>query len=181
MLRPWQKLKSKVVHKNPFFKVRVDDVLAPKGFKTKYFYVDKIGKSVSIVAEDKDGKIYLVGQSKYPSGNNYSWETVAGGGEGSESLLRSAKRELREEAGLVAKKWISLGYYYPSGGTCNQIVYIYLAKDLKMIKSEPDPTELIKIRKETLANIIKMIKSNEITDGYTIIAVYKYLLYKNNL
>lgn len=178
---PWRKLKSKIIHKNFYFGVRVDDVLTPNGFKTKYFYVDKIGKSVSVLAEDKDGKIYLVGQTKYPPGNIYSWEIVAGGGEGSESLLQSAKRELREEAGLIAKKWISLGYYYPSGGTSNQIVYIYLAKDLKMIKSEPDPTELIKIRKETLANIIKMIKSNEITDGYTIIAVYKYLLYKNKI
>ncbi len=178
MPKPWQKLKSKIVHKNPYFKVRVDDVLAPSGFKTKYFYVDKTGKSVSVLVEDKDGKIFLAGQSKYPSGNNYSWEIVAGGGEGEESPLVSAKRELKEELGLMAKTWISLGSYYPSGGTSNQIVYIYLAKDLKVVKAEPDPTELIKSRKETLKNIIKMIKNNEISDGYTITAIYKYLLYK---
>jgi len=181
MKKLWQKLKSKVVHKNSFFKIRVDDVIAPNGFKTKYFYVDKTGKSVSIIAEDKNGKIYLVGQTKYPAGNIYSWEIVAGGGEGKESALQSAKRELREETGLIAKKWISLGYYYPSGGTSSQTTYIYLAKDLKIAPAQPDSTELIAIRKETLKNIIKMIKSNKITDGYTIIAIYKYLLYKNKI
>jgi 8-oxo-dGTP pyrophosphatase MutT (NUDIX family) len=181
MKKLWRKLNSKIVHQNKYFKVRVDEVLAPNGFKTKYFYIDNVYKSVSVIAENQDGKIYLVGQTKYPSGNNYSWEIVAGGGEKNENPLQSAKRELKEEIGLVAKKWTSLGYYYPSGGTINEIVYIYLARDLETIKAEPDPTELIKVKKEELLNIIKMIKSNKITDGFTISAIYKYLLYKNKI
>jgi 8-oxo-dGTP pyrophosphatase MutT (NUDIX family) len=178
MPKLWKKLKSKAVHKNFYFTIKEDDVIAPNGYKTKYFYVNEAGNSVSIIAEDKDGKIFLVGQTKYPPGNIYSWEIIAGGGEAGENQLQSAKRELREEAGVKAKKWISLGYYYPSGGTSSQKVYIYLAKDLKMVKAEPDPTESFKIKKEKLQNIIKMIKNNKITDGYTIIAIYKYLLYK---
>jgi len=181
MSTPWRKLKSKIVHKNPFFRVRADDVLAPNGFRTKYYYIDDIGNSVSVVAEDADGKIYLVGQRKYPPGNNYSWETVAGGGEGGENLLQSAKRELREETGLTAKQWFSLGSFFPSGGTSNQKVYIFLAKGLKMFKARPDSTESIAVKKETLGKIVKMIKNNKITDGYTIIAIYKYLLYKRKL
>ncbi len=180
MQAKWKKLKSKVVYRNPYFKIKEDDVISPTGLKTKYYYLSR-DKSVSVIAEDGRGKIYLVGQAKYPPGNIYSWETVAGGVYKNESFLQGAKRELKEEISMAAKRWIYLGYFFSSGGTTNQIVKIYLAKDLKKVKSKADPTELIKIRKEKISEVVKMIKNNQITDGFTIVAIYKYLLYKNKI
>lgn len=43
MRKPWKKIKSKVIHKNPWYQLREDDVLRPDGKKGKYYYVDDRG------------------------------------------------------------------------------------------------------------------------------------------
>ncbi len=177
MKKKWKKLGSKIIHKNPWWILREDDVICPNGNKGKYYVVDM--NSVAVIAEDKDGGIYLVGQTRYPIGNIYSWEVIAGGIKSGASSLVAAKQELKEEAGLLAKKWINLGYFYPGSGYSSERTTLYLAKGLKKTEQSLDSTEDITIRKEKIDKIVKMIKSNEITCGMTIAAIYKYLLYKN--
>ncbi|MFH1522787.1 MAG: NUDIX hydrolase [Patescibacteria group bacterium] len=172
----WKKLSSRIAHKNPWYSVREDDVIRPDGKKGKYYIV--VNSSVAIVAEDKNGEIFLVGQTRYPVGNKYSWEIVTGGANDSKSPLSAAKKELLEETGVTARKWIKLGYYYPGNGHSSEKCTIFLAKDLVKGKQQLEGTEDIKAKKEKLKNIIKMIKENKIADGLTIVAIYKYLLYK---
>lgn len=101
-MEKWKKLDSKIVHKNPWYQVREDEVIMPDGNEGKYYLVDNLN-SVAVIAEDKDRKIYLVGQTRYPVGNIYSWEIVTGGMKKGKFSLAAAKQELEEEVGLVAK------------------------------------------------------------------------------
>lgn len=176
MANKWKTLGSKIIHKNPWFTLREDDVIRPDGNKGKYYVIDS--NSAAIIAEDKDGKIYLVGQTRYAIGNVYSWEIVMGGHKSGASALAAAKRELKEETGLLAKKWINLGYVYPFNGFSSEKIVLYVAKDLKKTEQLLGPTEDITIRKEGVSRIVKMIRNNEITCGTTTAAIYKYLLYK---
>ena len=178
MVKKWKKINSKIIHKNPWFTLQEDDVIRPDGDRGKYYLIN--AKSIAIIAEDKDGEIYLVGQTRYAIGNVYSWEVVMGGFKSGTPALREAKRELKEEAGLLAKKWIGLGYFYPVNGYSSEKTILYLAKDLKKTEQFLDPTEDIITRKEKIDKIVKMIKSNEISCGMTIAAIYKYLLYKDS-
>jgi len=178
-MRNWKKLKSKIVHKNPWYAVRKDSVIRPDGNQGEYYIVER-GQSVAVIAEDKDNKIYLVGQTRYIF-RHFSWEIVLGGVEGKETLLEGAKRELKEEAGLVADKWIKLGYFYPVDCYSNEKCFLYLARKLKKREKKPESTEDIRLKKEDLDNIILMIKDNKITDGMTITAIYKYILYNKKI
>jgi len=180
MKQAWKKIKSKIIHKNPWYSLREDDVVRPDGNEGKYYYVDGLN-SVAIIAEDDDKKIFLVGQSRYPLDNYYSWEIITGGFKKGNNPLETAKRELKEETGLIAQEWIELGYYHPVTGYASEKTFIYLAKNLTQGKQELDPTEDITVKKESLENIIEMIKKNEIVDGLAIVAIYKYVLYINSL
>lgn len=176
----WKKLSSRIIHKNPWYNLREDDVLRPDGKEGKYYYVDGVS-SIAVIAEDKDGEIYLVGQTRYPIGIEYSWEIITGGLKSGADFLEAAKRELREEAGLLAEEWIDLGYFNSSNGYSSDKTNIYLAKRLKVVETEHDPSEDITVKKESLDDIIKMIEQNKITCGMTIASIYKYLIYKNKL
>ncbi|NQU77309.1 NUDIX hydrolase [Candidatus Falkowbacteria bacterium] len=173
----WKKISSKIAHENPWFRVREDDVIRPDGKAGKYFVVDT-SESVSVIACDKDEKIYLVGQSRYPIGK-FSWEIVTGAGDEGVAPLVNAKRELQEEAGLKASKWIKLGHFNPGTGHSSEKCTLFLARGLSKIKPNREPSEDIILRKESLEKILAMINNNEITCGLTITSILKYLLYKN--
>jgi ADP-ribose pyrophosphatase len=140
-----------------------------------------IGGGSAVVAEDKQGKIYLVGQSRYPADNIFSWEIIMGGFRKGADPLKVAKKELEEEAGVRAGKWVSLGYCYPNNGIASEIFHIYYARELSPVKTNFEGTEDIIIKKKSPKEILKMIKKNEITCGITIFATAKYLMYKNKI
>lgn len=178
--KPWQKLSSKIIHKNPWYYLRQDKVIRPDGKKGEYYYIDGID-SVAVIAEDNNNYLYLVGQTRYPIENRYSWEVVTGGVKKGEDPAQAARQELQEEAGLLANNWIELGHYFPVNGYASEKCFVYLAKELSKTENCLEPTEDITVKKEKVENIIKMIESNKITCGITIAAIYKYLLYKERL
>lgn len=176
MTNGWKKIKSKIIHQNPWFNYREDDVVLPNGKKGKYYYIadhDAIG----IIAEDGD-EIYIVGQNRYATGNNYSWEMIAGGKEKDESPLNAAKRELREEADLEAKKWTRIGIISTSNFNSSEKVWLFIASNLRKIKGAQDESENITVKKVKISKFIKMIEKNEVVCGFSIACFYKYLLYK---
>tara|TARA_B110000503_G_scaffold141677_1_gene235899 strand:- start:6098 stop:6397 length:300 start_codon:yes stop_codon:yes gene_type:complete len=63
--------------------------------------------AVGIIPIDKDNCTYLVGQFRFPL-NAYSWEIPEGGCVLNTDPLTTAKRELKEETGIVAKNWDEL-------------------------------------------------------------------------
>ena len=63
--------------------------------------------AVGVIPIDSEGNTWLVGQYRYPL-NEYSWEIPEGGCPEGEKELDTAKRELKEETGLVANQWEEL-------------------------------------------------------------------------
>ena len=53
-------------------------------------------------------------------------------------ILEAAKRELHEETGLTAESWTHLGLFYPAAAYCNEVITLYLARDLHQAAQELD-------------------------------------------
>lgn len=175
----WKKIKSEIVHKNPWFYIRRDQVIRPDGKDGEYYYFDG-HHGVGIIAEDDDGMIYLAGGNKYPIGNKFSWGVICEGMEEGETFLETAKRGLKEEAGLEADDWQEIGYFYTLESFSSEKAVVYVARKLRKVKTtHKDNDEFLAIRKETVDNVIKMIENNEISSGYIIACLYKYLMFKN--
>jgi 8-oxo-dGTP pyrophosphatase MutT (NUDIX family) len=165
---PWKKLDSKVVHKNPFYLVRQDQVIKPDGSKGTYDVV--VNKpAVFIVALDDDQNVYLVGQYRYTT-DMYSIEIPAGGSEGQDPL-EAAKRELKEEAGLTANNWKKIGETQTANVFSYEICYMFLATGLEQTEATTQVEEGIdEVMKVPLKEAFAMVKRGEITDGQTIVA-----------
>ena len=152
------------VYRNPWIEVDEHQVITPGGSPGIYGKVHFRNVAVGIVPVDEEGYTWLVGQYRYVT-EVYSWEIPMGGGPLGEEPLDSAKRELKEETGLVAKKWepIFKGLHL-SNSVSDEVAESWLARDLVMGESEPEQTEDLQIKRMPLEEAVEMALDGRITD-----------------
>ena len=169
---PWLTLSSDVKFETPWISVSKHDVLNPAGKPGLYGVVNFKNMAIGILPLDQDNNTWLVGQWRYPL-EKYSWEIPEGGGPLSENPIDTAKRELKEETGLVAKKYTLLCNMHTSNSATDEYCYIYLAQDLILEESEPEESEDLKIKKLPFEEAYQMVMNGEITDSLSMVAILK--------
>ncbi|HEU4758105.1 MAG TPA: NUDIX hydrolase [Agromyces sp.] len=92
-------------------------------------YVAHTG-AVAILALDDDDRVLLIKQYRHPV-RARDWEIPAGLLDAAhESPLEAARRELAEEADLVASDWAVLADYFTTPGGSDEAIRVYLARGL---------------------------------------------------
>ena len=127
---------------------------------------------VGIVAVTNENKVLMVRQYRYPMEEELL-EIPAGKLDGGEDPLLCAKRELSEETGYTAAKYIDIGPIYPSPGFCREILFLYLARDLQQGDMHLDENELLSVEQIDIDELVNKIMSNELKDAKSIIGVMK--------
>lgn len=84
---------------------------------------------VAVLPLNDDGTVTVVRQYRYPFAQVLT-EIPAGKLDPEEEPRAGALRELKEEIGAQVGELIDLGAIYPSPGFCQEVLYLYLAKDL---------------------------------------------------
>ena len=172
---PWKIIGQSPVYDNPWINVTEYDVINPSGGKGIYGKVHFKNLAIGIIPLDKSLNTWLVGQYRF-SLNQYSWEIPEGGGLLDLDPLDSAKRELLEETGLLAKQWELLLKMHLSNSVTDELAIIYLARDLEQRKPEPEETEQLIIKKLPFDEAYNMVEEGIITDSITVAAILKIKL-----
>jgi len=172
---PWQTHSVDVVYDNPWITVSHRNVTAPTGNDAIYGLVHFKNTAVGIVPIDDQGNTWLVGQYRYTL-DKYMWEIPEGGGNPAEGELAVAKRELREETGISAKRWTPLLETHTSNSVTDEYGVGFVAQDLSFGETEPDETEILKIRKMPLDEAIDMVMRGDITDALAMTCLLKVRL-----
>jgi 8-oxo-dGTP pyrophosphatase MutT (NUDIX family) len=169
---PWKSLGSRLVYENAWMRIREDRVVRPDGNEGIYGVVETRVATGVVALTDVD-EVILVGQWRYPFGT-YSWEIPEGGTDDGEAPLAAAKRELEEEAGVVAEHWEQLGgEFHLSNCISSEVGVVFLARGLTKTKSSPDPTELLEVKTLPFDEVLRMVDEGEITDSVTIVAMLR--------
>lgn len=168
----WKTLRSRIIFDNPWMTVVEDRVINPGGGENDYGHVKFKNRAVAIVPLDKDGNTWLVGQQRYTLGL-YSWELPMGGAPLADDPLAAAKRELKEETGLIANEWQQLMFIHTTNSITNEEGYVFVARDLEQGETEFDESEDLQVRKLPLAEALQMIRQGEITDVISIAALLR--------
>ncbi|RYU79938.1 NUDIX domain-containing protein [Hymenobacter persicinus] len=169
---PWQVLSSAVQYQNPWISVREDQVINPAGGRGIYGVVSMKNKALGIVPVDAEGNTWLVGQYRYPL-NEYSWEIPMGGGPVERDILESAQRELKEETGLLARRWTNIARLHTSNSVTDEEGFVFLAEELEHGETEPEETEDLRLWKLPLAEAVELVMSNRITDAISVAGLLK--------
>lgn len=162
---------SEYKFKGEIINLRVDTVLTPAGNIATRELVEHPG-GVCVVPLDENKNVIMEWQYRRPFDKNL-FEIPAGKLFKGEDPLECGKRELEEETGMCAEKYIYLGKMYPTPGFCGEILHMYLALGLYEGQKNPDEDEFIEIERVPLNELVDKILSGEITDGKTCLALMK--------
>ena len=175
MLYKEKTISSKKIFNGKIINLKVDTVSLPNGITATRELIEHPG-GVAVVPVDENGFVYLVRQFRKPY-EEFVLEIPAGKRDKDEDIIIGAKRELSEETGLLAEKFIDLGEFYPTPGYVDEIIYIYLALGLKKGEAHLDEDEFVETEKIHIDKLCNMIMNNEIKDGKTIAAILKAKIY----
>lgn len=174
----WETLTDKVVYENAWLKLHHRDVINPAGKEGIYGLVSFKNKAIGIIPLDDNNNLYLVGQFRYTL-DEYSWEIPEGGGPFDEDPLNAAKRELKEETGLVAQKWTRIARIHTSNSATNEEGFLFIAEELSQFEQEPEDTEELQVRIVPLIEAVDMVMRSEITDALSVCGIMMAARLKN--
>lgn len=128
--------------------------------------------AVAILALDERDRVLLIKQYRHPI-RMRDWELPAGLLDvAGESALVAAKRELAEEADLVAEAWDLLGEFSTSAGGSNEVVRIFLARGVSATAEVFARTEEeagIEVRWVPLDEVVEGVLSRDLQNSILIV------------
>jgi 8-oxo-dGTP pyrophosphatase MutT (NUDIX family) len=170
-------LSSREVYRNPWMRLREDEIERDNGSQGIYGVVDKDDAAIIIPIEGD--RIYLVEQFRYTI-QQRSLELPQGGWETSDiDPEELARGELREETGFDASSMIHLGSLYIAYGFANQKQHVFLATGLKPVGTDFDAEEHdLTLHSCSIVEFEQMMLDGTIRDNCTLSAWGLYLLWK---
>jgi 8-oxo-dGTP pyrophosphatase MutT (NUDIX family) len=160
-------LSSQLVYAGRVVSMRVDEIALPQGGAARREVIEHPG-AVVVVALDDEDRVYLVRQYRHAV-RRFLLELPAGTLEPGEEPLAAAQRELREEVGLEAREWKSLGSFFSSPGFANEHLHAFVARDLIHTARDPDEDEDIAVVRYGRGELLRHL--DEIPDAKSLAAL----------
>ena len=160
------------VYEGYIWKVAVGRFTDPGGVEFTRDIVRSPG-AVAVVAIDDADHVVLLRHYR-PSVDRMLVEIPAGMRDvPGEDPLDTAKRELREEAGLEAGEWELLHVFLPAPGMTDSTVHVYSARELRTVARETHgpEEEHMEVMSVPLAKGLSMIHDGSIEDAKTVIGL----------
>lgn len=164
-------ISSKEVFDGRLLNVFFDEVELPDGSTSTREWIKHPGAS-AVLPVFENGDIMLVRQFRYPMSQIF-FEVPAGKIDPGETAGSTARRELKEEAGLECHSYDYLGHLYPGIGYSDEIIHLYIAWDIESFNQQVEEDEFLLKERVPFREAVEMVHSNEISDGKTMVALLR--------
>ena len=151
--------------------VEVRQISLPNGHQMEMEVIHHPGGSAVVALDDKQ-QICLLKQYRCVF-DEWLWELPAGKRDHNEPPIETAKRELGEEAGILASDWLELGAMISSPGVFSEQVYLFLAQHLSSTASDIAPDEVLQVHWLSLEEAFQAVMKGKIIDAKSVIGILK--------
>jgi ADP-ribose pyrophosphatase len=146
--------------------IGTEDVTLPSGVRTTLDVLKHPGASC-VLPVDGD-RVTLIRQYRHCAGG-YLWEAPAGTLRPGEQPEECARRELIEEAGLVAGSLTRVGHVFTAPGFTDEKIHLFVARDCTRAPVARDEDEWITdVRWFSWAEIDRLLAEGELHDAKTL-------------
>jgi 8-oxo-dGTP pyrophosphatase MutT (NUDIX family) len=182
MITPWKKVSSRPVGDFRIFKIRSDHCVNPRTGQEHDFVVLESVNWVNVIAVTPDQKLVMVEQYRVGSGT-VELEIPGGMMDPHETdPVTSAVRELREETGYAGENARLLGRIHSNPAILNNVTYTVLIENCRLQHGvEFDHGEDLETRLMPVAEIPKLIASEQIGHSLVVVALYHFDLWQRGL
>lgn len=159
----------KNVYQGALVQLDIDSIVLPNGEPMDLEIVRHPG-GAAVVAIDHRQQVCLLRQYRHASGG-WLWELPAGKLDPGEAPEVTARRELREEAGLDAGHWERLGETIVTPGFCDETVHLFLARDLDRVSTQQELHEVIEIHWLDFDKALGQVYDGTLRDAKTMLGL----------
>ena len=157
------------LYRGKIVELHLETVTLPNGTTAELEIVRHPGGAAA-VALDQAGRVCLLRQYRHAAGG-WIWELPAGKLDPGEAPLRTAQRELEEEAGLAAARWEPLGSILSSPGILTEVIHLFLARALTPVARNHETHEVIEVHWVGLEEALRMARAGAIRDAKTLVGL----------
>lgn len=162
-----ERIEGEVLFEGRMLRLDRDTVRLPNGLESSREVVRHPG-AVGIIAL-QDQQILLVRQYRYAIAQE-TLEIPAGKLDPQEAPLDCALRELREETGYRGTM-THLSTFYTTPGFTDEVMHLYLARDLVWDPLTPDEDEFIGVERMSWEEAVQRAQENRFKDAKTILGI----------
>jgi ADP-ribose pyrophosphatase len=168
------RLSSRRIHSGRVIDLDVDTVRYPDGSTGTLEMIRHAGAAAVVpFASDPRGPdpaVLLLRQYRYATGG-VLWEIPAGRLAPGEDPADCARRELLEEAGVTAGRMERMTTIWTTPGFTDERIHLFWASDLKAGAHARERDEFIEVVPRPLREVLTGIRSGEICDAKTVVAI----------
>ncbi|GAB4174258.1 MAG: NUDIX hydrolase [Terrimicrobiaceae bacterium] len=172
----WELLNTRPLCETPYLQVAEETVATPTRPHGVKWFVSYRPEAAVIAPQLPDGRLVMIRQERVAVRETL-WEFPAGQLDHG-NILTTASRELDEEAGLMAEKFIPLGSFFTSPGFTTERCHLFLATGCRPLKDrspQDDGEAILETRAFEPRHIHAMVASGEIHDANSL-AIYARLI-----
>lgn len=170
----WQTHGRRQVYGSPWVDVWIDDVELPDGKRIDHHRLTFPRPSVTAVVVDDHDQVLLLWRHRYIT-DAWGWEVPAGWADPGEDLAATAAREVEEETGYRAGRVVPLTTYNALSGISTMRFASFLVTGAVRVGDPVDTEESTRVEWVPLADVPKLARDGEISDGPSLTALSYYL------
>jgi len=165
------RISRRAAYDGRILRVNLDRVALPNGREIDLEFIEHPG-AAAVVPLHADGSVTMIRQFRYATGG-WLLEVPAGKLDKGEAPEDCARRETREEAGVLAGRLHALGPIWTTPGFTNERIWLFAATQLTPAPQELQADEVLEVLRMPLREALELIERGEMPDVKSLAALLR--------